>query len=90
MRGRITPTARSAAGADLFEVGAELVVALALIRVAQHLVRRLDLLKLVLGRRIIRVHVGMILARHLSIGLLYLLLRGGARNTQRGIVVFGH
>ena len=56
-------------------VGAELVVLLALLGVAEHLVGLVDLLELRLGGLVAGVHVGMVLAGELAVRLLDLLLR---------------
>ena len=61
---------------------AELVVHLLLLGIAQDVVGFLDLLEAVLGGLVARVDVRMVLARQLSVRLLYLFLGGGSLNAQ--------
>ena len=51
---------------------------------------RLDFLKLALGRRVVRIHVRMILSRQLAVGLLDVGRGGIAADAQCIVVVFGH
>src|SRR5436309_15601439 len=68
---RVSPTARTwSTGRGSLIIAAELIVALALVVITQRLEGLLHLLKLLFCRGIIRVHVGMILARELAISLL--------------------
>src|SRR3954452_20182838 len=62
---RVTPAtaARSRPCPRRLEIAAELIVAFAFVGVAQYFERGLNLLKLLLRRSIIRIHVGVILAR---------------------------
>ena len=68
-------------------VRAELVVFLALVGIAEHLVRLVDLLELRLGGLVPRIHVGMKLAGELAERLLDLLLRRGLGDAERLVVV---
>src|SRR5687768_17556909 len=81
---RITGLAR------LIIIAAELVVKLALLLVAQGLIGLVDLLELRLRLFVVRVAVGVQLAREFAIGLLDFLLIGLALNSQDLIVVSGH
>src|SRR5207237_277900 len=65
----------------------ELVVLPALVRIAEHFVRFVDLFELPFGRLVARVHVGMMLARQLPVGLLQFLVGRGLRDAERGVVV---
>src|SRR5204863_6965614 len=67
---RAKPTARGA------EEAAALVVLLALVGLADQVVGALDLLEALLGRVVVGVAVGVVLARELAVGLLDVLLRG--------------
>ncbi len=66
--------------------GAEGVVLLALVRLAQHVVGLLDLLELRLRRRVARIAVGVVLTRELAIRLLQLVGRGVLGDTERRVV----
>ena len=68
-------------------VGAQLVVLPALLRIAEDLVRLVDLLELRFRRLVARVHVGMVLARQLAVRLLDLLFRRRLGDAERGVVV---
>ena len=68
-------------------VGAELVVLLALLRIAEDLVRLVDLLELRLGRLVAGVHVGMMLAGELAVRLLDLFLRRALGDAERLVIV---
>ena len=68
-------------------VGAELVVLLALRRIAQHLVGFVHLLELRLGRLVARIHVRVVLAGQLPERLLDFLVGGGLRDPERGVVI---
>jgi hypothetical protein len=70
--------------------GAELVVLLALLRVGQQIVRRLDVLEPLFRLRVVRVAVGVEVACELAIGLLYLVVAGGPRHAQHLIRITGH
>src|SRR6185295_1677454 len=69
-------------------VGAELVVLLALGRIAEDLVGLVDLFEFRFGRFVTRVDVRVMLARELPEGLLDLLLGGALRHAERGVIVF--
>jgi hypothetical protein len=73
-----------------FEGAAIAVVQLALARVVQNIISRLHLLELFLGRLIVRVHVGVILARQPAVGLLNVSLRRVAFDPQDLIIIVGH
>ena len=66
---------------------AELVVGLALLGVGQHLVGLSGFLELLLGSRIARVSVGVVLQRELPIRLLDLVRRGGLGDPEHLVVV---
>ena len=68
-------------------VRAELVVFLALLGVADDLVRLVDFLEAAFGGFVPGIDVGMILARHLSEGLLHLFGGGGFGNAERCVIV---
>ncbi len=69
----------------------ELVVGRPLLLVAEHLVGLLDLLELLLGLRIIRVAIRMVLHRQPAVGLLDLHRGGRAADTQYLVIVaLGH
>src|SRR5262249_7063339 len=57
-------------------VGAQLVVLPPLLRIAEHLVGLVDLFEPALGRLVAGVHVGVVFAGELAVGLLQFLLRG--------------
>jgi len=66
------------------------VIHLPFFRVVEHLEGLLNLLKLALGVLVVRIQVGVVLARKLPIGLLNLGLGGVARHTEYLVVVFFH
>src|SRR5262249_20608156 len=68
-------------------VRAQLVVLLALRRIAEDLVRLVDLLELRLGRFVAGIHVRVVLARQLAERLLDLFVAPGLRDAERGVVV---
>ena len=68
------------------EDAAAAVVALALLRIAEHVVGLGDLLEALLGAGVL-VRVRVVLARELAVGLLDLVLRGLAVDAQRLVVV---
>ena len=72
----------------VFPIGAELVVLLPFLRIAEHLVGIIDLQKLFIGCLVAPGFVGMILDGKLAIGRLDLLGRCGVGNTQYFIIVF--
>src|SRR5262249_27432074 len=67
---------------------AELVVELALGGVAQHVVGDRDVFETLLGGLVTRVHVRMVLARELAVGLSNLLVARPFRDAEDGVVVF--
>src|SRR6266540_937267 len=69
-------------------VGTELVVLLALLGIAEHFVRFVELFEPGFGRLVARIDVGMVLPRQLAVRLLDFLLRGCLRHAERRIVVF--
>ena len=71
------------------EVGAEPVVAFPGVRVGQHLVGLVGLLEPVLRSGVL-VHVGVILAGQLAVGLLDFVGAGAARDPERFVVVTRH
>src|SRR6185503_19745881 len=66
----------------------ELVIFLALGRIAEDFIGLVDLLELVLGRLVAGIDVRVVLARQLPVRLLELLVRGGFRDAERGVIVF--
>jgi hypothetical protein len=68
-------------------VGAQLVVLLPLLRIAEHLVGLVDFLELRLGRLVAGVDVGVVLARQLPVRALDLLVGGGLGDPERLVVV---
>src|SRR5262249_93994 len=68
-------------------VGAQLVVLLALGRIAEDFVRLVDLLELGLGRLVAGIHVRMVLARELPEGLFDLFLACRLRDAERGVII---
>src|SRR5262249_38655804 len=60
-------TAGSRAGKSILRIEAELIVHLALLRIAQNIVRFLDILEALFGRLIARIQVGMVLTREFAI-----------------------
>ena len=68
----------------------ELVVLLALLRVGEHVVRRLHLLEPRLGRRVTRVLVRVHLAHELAVRLLQLILRRVLRHAERLVQALRH
>jgi hypothetical protein len=85
---RPLPGARPAARA---EEDPAAVVLLALVRVADDVVGRLDLLEALLGRRVVRVAVGVVTARELAVGLFDLVGRRLAVDAEDGVwVALGH
>ena len=84
--------AAKAAAATGPEVGihpcmAVLVIALALRGVTQHLVGLVDLLELGLGLLVAGIQVGVVLLGQLAVGLLDLIIRGGAVYAQHLVVI---
>ena len=78
-------------GPHRLERAAVAVVHFPLFRVVQHVEGPLDLLKLLRGRFVVRVHVGMVLPRQLAIGLLDVGLRGvRGEIAQVLVIVFCH
>src|SRR5207244_4250113 len=69
-------------------VGAELVVLFSFLRIAEHLVRLVDLLEFPLGGLVPWLDVGVVLARELPKRLLDLFRGGGLGHAQRRVVVF--
>ena len=69
---------------------APLVVERTLFGVAENLIGFVDFLEFRLSRRVIRVNIGVILARELAVSLLDVLLVGFAVNTQNFVEVFSH
>src|SRR5207237_4893331 len=80
-------TAPKAAGPGKRAVATELIVFLALVGVAQHVVRFVDFLEAVGGLRIVGIAVGMMLLGQPPEGLLDLVRRGGFSDSQQLIVV---
>jgi hypothetical protein len=70
-----------------FPVGAQLVVLLALDRIAEHLVGLVDLLEFCFRRLVTRIHVRVMLARQLAERLLHLLVGGRLGDAERCVVV---
>ena len=66
---------------------AVLVIALALRGVAQHLVGLVDLLELGLGLLVAGIQVWVVLLGQLAVGLLDLIVRGGAVYAQHLVVI---
>src|SRR5262249_28458166 len=69
-------------------VRAQLVVLLALLGIAEDLVGFVQLLEARLRRRVAWIDVGVVLARELPVRLFDLLLGGGLRHAEGGVVVF--
>src|SRR4029079_18969450 len=65
----------------------DLVVLLALLGVAEHVVRGVDFLEALLGLGIAGVRVGVVLLRELLVGARQLLLRRARRHAEHGVVV---
>src|SRR5215470_376291 len=83
-------TAKAGAGGHVFvrtPIRAELVVLLAFLGITEDLVRLVDLLELRLGGFVAWIDVGMELARQLAERLLQILVRGGLRHAEDGVVV---
>src|SRR5215510_1202962 len=74
-------------GLVLLPVRPQLVILLALLRVAENLVRLVDLLELLSCARIVWIHVRVVLAGQLPEGGLDLLLAGRAGHAQHLVVV---
>src|SRR5690606_24794387 len=64
------------------------VVLLAVLGIAQHFVSRGDFLEARLGRRVVGVHVGVVLPREFAVGSTDFLIGSGARDTENLIEVF--
>ncbi len=79
-----------AAGTGCGTFGPERVVTPPPLGVGQRLVRDGDLLELCLGRRVVRVRVGMQLASTLAIGALDLVLAGVTMDTEKLVVIRRH
>ena len=69
-------------GGTVVGIEAELIVHLALLRVAQDVVGFLDLLEALLGGFVAGIQVGMILARQLAVRLADIVVLGIARDAQ--------
>ena len=69
-------------------IGPKLVVLLPLLGVAEHLVGLVDFLEFLLCALVVGVHVGVVLAGQLAVGLLDLLGRGRFFEAQRLVIVF--
>src|SRR2546430_993881 len=80
------PGGTSAPSRELLPIGSDRVVPLALLGIAEDLVGLIDLLELLFRVRFL-VHVRVVLARELSVGLLDVVGRGVLRNAQRLVVV---
>jgi hypothetical protein len=74
----------------LLELGAELVVQRPLFLVAQHIVRLLDFLKLLLGCLVVGVQIGVIFPRQLAIRLLDLIGGSPPADAENLVVVLAH
>ena len=72
---------------DLVGVEADLIVDFALLLVAQNVVGLRDLLELLLGLLVARVHVGMIAPRSLAEGLANLLRRCAVLYAERAVII---
>src|SRR5207253_1835344 len=81
--------AGSARTADASVRRSEAVVLLPLLGIGEDVVRRLDLLELLLGSRVAGVLVRVVLARELAVRLADLVLRGALLHAQ-GVVQGGH
>src|SRR5581483_4547654 len=77
------PARADAAGDHL----ANLVVLLALLGIAEHLVGGRDLLETLLGDRVALVGIGVVLLRELAVGALHLLVARTRRDAEDGVVV---
>ncbi len=72
--GRLATASRALPLVVLLPVSPQLVVLCALLWVREHLVGLVDLLELLLGRLVVGIHVGMVLAGQLAVGLAHLVL----------------
>ncbi len=68
---------------------AELVVGLALLRIREDVVGRLDLLEALFGRRVARILVRVVLAGELAVRLLDLVSRGSLGDAEGGVQILG-
>src|SRR5207302_633941 len=82
-----SPSGRRLKSPGLVPIRAELIVLLTLVRIAQHLVRFVDLLKLFLGGLFILRHIGMIFSRQFAKGGSNFILARRLRNAQGLIVI---
>src|SRR5437764_3994484 len=85
--GLTAPLRRRLKSARLVPIGAELIVLLALFRIAQDFVGFVDLLKFFFGRFLVLGDVGMIFARQFPERAFDFVIRRGLRNTERFIIV---
>src|SRR5271165_5892262 len=75
-------------GINVVRVEAELVVDLALLGIAEDVVGLGDLLELLLGRLVPRIHVGVVLAREFAERLADLLRRRGLLDPEVAVIIF--
>ena len=83
---RAWPTARTARR-NVVGIETVLIVNLALLGIAQDVVGFLDLLEALLGGFIAGIQIRMILARQLAVSLADLVFLGGARHTERFVII---
>ena len=81
------PSRRRLKSAGLVPIGAQLVVLLALLRIAQDFVSLIELFKLFLRRRLVLVDVGMVFSRQLAKSLADFVFRRGLGNAQRLVII---
>src|SRR5437763_1408408 len=85
--GLTAPLRRRLKSARLVPIGAELIVLLALLRIAQDFVRFVDLFEFFLGRFFVLGDVRMIFARQFAKRAFYLIIRRGFGNAERFIII---
>ena len=72
----------------LVRVKAELVIDLALLIVTENVVRLGDFLELLLGLFVVRIYVGVVLARKLAKGFANLIRRCGLLDSEQSVIIF--
>src|SRR5438552_1156522 len=82
-----SPSGRRLKSPGLVPTRAELIVLLAFLRIAQHLVRFVDLLELFLGGLLILRHVGMMFSRQFAKGGANFIIARRLRDAQRLIII---
>ena len=81
-------TGRSLVSRTFFPIGTQLVVLFTLYRIAEDLMRFINLLEFLFSQLFILRHIGMILSGEFAEGLLDLVVARAARNSQRHVIIF--